>query len=79
MILVRCGALLGNETKNMGLIFDREGHSPLDLLSILLKERYHSSGMDGGDVYSFGKADFQVGETDRFELNQRQHVALAWL
>ena len=71
MILMRYGALLGNESKKNRRIVDREGHSPLDLLSVLLKERFHSSAIDrgvegtlGGDVYSFGKADFQVCGTE---------------
>jgi len=43
--------------------FDRDGQSPLDLLSLHLRSHLSTakSQANGGDVWAFGKADFQLG------------------
>ena len=66
MILVRYGASLGD---GVGKAFrDAEGHTPLDLISLLIRDDERNrdkcscdSSSVGGQLYSFGKPDFQLG------------------
>ena len=40
---------------------DNDGHTPLSLLSMRLRNSLRHHDRTGGDVYSFGKADFHLG------------------
>lgn len=62
MLLLKSGALLGNEPEQA--IRDFEGHSPLDLLSLMLhhhaKQEKQEELRGEGEMYTFGKVDYQV-------------------
>jgi alpha-tubulin suppressor-like RCC1 family protein len=57
---IRTSLLLLKAGANLNAPRDRSGATPMDLLSSCLKDYPEGSGVGGG-VYSFGKADFQLG------------------
>ncbi|KAF0697244.1 Aste57867_12072 [Aphanomyces stellatus] len=42
-------------------VVDHDGMTPLDLLSALLQRKKRAAAAVGGEVYTFGKVDFQLG------------------
>eukprot|EP01032_Pedospumella_encystans_P012060 gene12060-13978_t len=63
LLLVKCGALLDCEDLKDFSIRDKEGLTPMDLLSLKLSNTLQRSRIDmkSSAVWSFGKADFILG------------------
>ena len=63
LLLVKCGAQLDCEDLKNFSIRDKEGLTPMDLLSLKLSNTLHRSRIDmkSSAVWSFGKADFILG------------------
>ncbi|OQS06735.1 regulator of chromosome condensation (RCC1) [Thraustotheca clavata] len=59
LLLLNGGSSLTLE-ENLACV-DDDGYSPMDLLSVKLQSQYPSNPRLGGEVYTFGKVDFQLG------------------
>lgn len=60
LLLIRNGAKLGKSCDGRGdYAVDKEGNTPLDLVSRFFQDQL--KGVSGGDVYAFGKNDYQLG------------------